>query len=48
MDLVDARVKFAELPWHKKIHEDIEIEEVEGTLKMLEDLYKSIELNRGL
>lgn len=38
--------EFNELPWHKKIHEDIEIEEVEGTLRMIEELYKSIEANR--
>jgi hypothetical protein len=31
------------LPWHKKIHNDIEIEEVEGSLKLIEDLYKSID-----
>jgi len=36
LDLNKERVKFLELPWHKKIHEDIEIGEVEGTLKMLE------------
>ena len=40
------RQEFNELPWHKKIHEDIEIEEVEGTLRMIEELYKSIEANR--
>ena len=42
-DESESRREFMVLPWHKRIHPDIEIEEVEGTLKMLEELYKSVD-----
>ena len=35
------------MPWHKRIHPDIEIEEVDSTLKMIEELYRSIDTNKA-
>jgi hypothetical protein len=39
----ELRKDFLALPWHKRIHPDIELEELDGTLKMIEDLYKSVQ-----